>query len=362
MLVLLFAIVVSVQGEKKLQIPDTLGVFYLLDSSKNTLTPLERQIGRLKASGLMVRYGRAKSELEGEKATLRVKSGQKQEFLLHISLAVDPNKYVLHSLVVKKGKREASNINPILLPCNVTQYDEGSYVFIPVKTLPPGEYAFSPVDSSDAFCFGVDAPSPDKTPPMISSASEKSGIPDKPTFNTTKSAKVTITSEPSGAEIELNGDFVGSTPTTLEVLEGSHELAIKSGSRIWRRSIKIHAGSAVTVTAAFDKLTSADISEPAKKETKQEPNSEESPKLSRTSGTPEVISRASIPIDVHYIDCGQKPVKVLLTSKYPLTPTKLKCGEEVTVLSTSGQWTFIRTKDNVEGQVSSRFIRKKASE
>jgi hypothetical protein len=35
-----------------------------------------------------------------------------------------------------------------------------TYVLTPVDALAPGEYSFSPANSNDAYCFGVDPPTP----------------------------------------------------------------------------------------------------------------------------------------------------------------------------------------------------------
>ncbi|HEY7302758.1 MAG TPA: PEGA domain-containing protein [Bryobacteraceae bacterium] len=62
-------------------------------------------------------------------------------------------------------------------------------------------------------------------------------------------ASVSITSSTPGAEIELDGAFVGSTPTTLSLAAGPHQITVKSGLDIWQRTIQISGGSNVTVNA-----------------------------------------------------------------------------------------------------------------
>jgi hypothetical protein len=64
-------------------------------------------------------------------------------------------------------------------------------------------------------------------------------------------ATVTITSEPGGAEIELDGAFVGSTPTTLQMAPGPHAVMVKRGSATWTRTIQIQPASTITLNAAF---------------------------------------------------------------------------------------------------------------
>jgi hypothetical protein len=62
-------------------------------------------------------------------------------------------------------------------------------------------------------------------------------------------ASVTITSEPAGAEIELDGTFIGNTPTTLQMAAGPHSFLIKKGSATWTRTVQIQPGGTITLSA-----------------------------------------------------------------------------------------------------------------
>ena len=48
-------------------------------------------------------------------------------------------------------------------------------------------------------------------------------------------ARISITSSVAGADIEIDGGFVGSTPTTLEIAAGMHHVSVKSGAKGWQR-------------------------------------------------------------------------------------------------------------------------------
>jgi hypothetical protein len=53
-----------------------------------------------------------------------------------------------------------------------------------------------------------------------------------------------ISSTPPGADIELDGSFVGSTPSSVSVFPGEHTVKLtKSGYSPWERKIKITAGN-----------------------------------------------------------------------------------------------------------------------
>lgn len=64
-----------------------------------------------------------------------------------------------------------------------------------------------------------------------------------------------ITSEPDGAEIFLDDQFVGTTPATLNIPEGPHHLVVKSTRHSdWNRSINILKDSTVTVKAVMSPI------------------------------------------------------------------------------------------------------------
>jgi PEGA domain len=65
------------------------------------------------------------------------------------------------------------------------------------------------------------------------------------------SATVTVRSQPEGADIEFDGAYVGSTPSTLQLTPGAHGIVVRKGAAKWRRTIQVQAGSTLTVNAAL---------------------------------------------------------------------------------------------------------------
>ena len=61
-------------------------------------------------------------------------------------------------------------------------------------------------------------------------------------------AMLTVNATQPGADIEVDGMFVGNAPTTLQVASGVHKLVVKHGSSVWARQIQITGGS-VTIDA-----------------------------------------------------------------------------------------------------------------
>jgi hypothetical protein len=69
------------------------------------------------------------------------------------------------------------------------------------------------------------------------------------------SAKLQMGSDPPGADIEVDGSFVGNTPSDVQVTEGDHTVTVrKAGFKDWERKLKITAGSSVHLNADLEKI------------------------------------------------------------------------------------------------------------
>ncbi|MGA9544723.1 MAG: PEGA domain-containing protein [Candidatus Sulfotelmatobacter sp.] len=67
--------------------------------------------------------------------------------------------------------------------------------------------------------------------------------------------KLSIGSVPDSADIEVDGSFVGNTPSDIQVAEGEHTVAVKkSGFKDWERKLKVTSGSSVHLNAELEKL------------------------------------------------------------------------------------------------------------
>jgi hypothetical protein len=69
-----------------------------------------------------------------------------------------------------------------------------------------------------------------------------------------ETANVTITSNTAGADIEVDGAYVGSTPSTLPLSSGAHQISVRSGNAMWQRNLQINAGSSITVNAMLEPM------------------------------------------------------------------------------------------------------------
>jgi PEGA domain len=66
-------------------------------------------------------------------------------------------------------------------------------------------------------------------------------------------ATVSVKSVPDGADITVDGKYVGSTPSTVRLPAGNHKLTVtKEGFQNWQRSLSLGPGATVTVNATLD--------------------------------------------------------------------------------------------------------------
>ncbi len=55
--------------------------------------------------------------------------------------------------------------------------------------------------------------------------------------------RISVASSPDGADIEVDGSFVGNTPSTIELSPGEHIVVVKkSGYQPWQRKLKVTGG------------------------------------------------------------------------------------------------------------------------
>lgn len=67
-------------------------------------------------------------------------------------------------------------------------------------------------------------------------------------------ATVVVKSDPDGAEISVDGKFVGNAPSTVQLGAGDHLVSIeKAGFRPWQRSINLTPGGIVTLNGGLEK-------------------------------------------------------------------------------------------------------------
>ncbi len=67
-------------------------------------------------------------------------------------------------------------------------------------------------------------------------------------------ASISFASEPAGAEIVIDGNFVGNTPSTLRVAAGRHVIELRlSGYQSWTRTMTVAPASTPSIRATLEK-------------------------------------------------------------------------------------------------------------
>jgi PEGA domain len=102
-----------------------------------------------------------------------------------------------------------------------------------------------------AYVNGVTPLDPAKFAPTASPASNIASSSTS-TQTSAANAQLEITSNPSGGEISVDGNFVGDTPSELAVAAGVHTITIlKHGFKPWERKLTVSSGK-VTVAAELE--------------------------------------------------------------------------------------------------------------
>jgi hypothetical protein len=84
-------------------------------------------------------------------------------------------------------------------------------------------------DASPSQQVQANPPASDSVPSAVSQANGEAGIE--------------ITSAPAGADVELDGNYIGNTPSTIGVSPGEHTISVKKkGYKTWERKIKVSSG------------------------------------------------------------------------------------------------------------------------
>lgn len=68
----------------------------------------------------------------------------------------------------------------------------------------------------------------------------------------TSATKLSVSSNPGSADIEVDGNFVGNTPSTVDLEAGEHDVKVsKSGYKAWERKLKANGGN-INISAELE--------------------------------------------------------------------------------------------------------------
>ena len=137
--------------------PDYVGAPFLRGA--NGYIPLEREIGMMSRGGGMYGMGAPVYRIQGPRSPVRVRQGDRLVFVVRLSSGGDPRQFQLYRLESRMGYRQTQTTMsgmPPALPLTINKVGDSVYEMIPARALYPGEYAMSPANSNESYCFGVD--------------------------------------------------------------------------------------------------------------------------------------------------------------------------------------------------------------
>jgi hypothetical protein len=183
--------------------------------------------------------------IDGSQAT-RLANGR------YVSLQVAPGKHAFESSMKNTAPLEVDvkpNGTVYLEMIILTGTWRGGGRLIPVAE-DEGKAALLKLKPSDGQQAMVAASAVQSAEPTDDSQAEpqpESGTPAQP-------ATVIVKSTPTGADINVDGKFMGNTPSTIPLPPGDHMISVeKEGLRPWQRQMTVIAGGNINIDATLEK-------------------------------------------------------------------------------------------------------------
>lgn len=147
--------------------PDQVGAIYFQEDSGKLLALERAECVPHPASG----DGRTGIDAPGQswgiagpRSPFRLKSDSRMLFIVAMPSGIAPGTFSLYPLETRGAARRTKagiGSGPAMtIPLTARNVTGNIYVLAPVDALPPGEYSFSPANSYDAYCFGIDPAAP----------------------------------------------------------------------------------------------------------------------------------------------------------------------------------------------------------
>jgi hypothetical protein len=138
--------------------PDSVNAPFLRGA--NGYIALEREVATMARGGGIYGFGGATVyRVQGARSPVRVRQADRIVFVVRLDSGWDPHQFQLFRLDSRMGFRQtqpAMGGSPQALLVTVNKVGDSVYEIKPSRPLAPGEYAVSPLNSNDSYCFGVD--------------------------------------------------------------------------------------------------------------------------------------------------------------------------------------------------------------
>jgi hypothetical protein len=121
-----------------------------------------------------------------------------------------------------------------------------------VSAAPPGATLTAPTQVPSA----EPSAAPPAPPTNAASAGPSAAVPASPNTVPDAFASVQLSSDPTGAEITIDGSYAGNTPSLIKLRPGTHSIRMTMpGFAPWARSIETAAGESRNFAATLDKTS-----------------------------------------------------------------------------------------------------------
>jgi hypothetical protein len=137
--------------------PDIAGVPFLRGTSG--YITLERVIAAMSRSGGVYGAGSTVYRVPGARSPVRVSQGDRLVFVVRFNSGGARPQFQLYRLDPRRDYRQTPPVVrglPPNLPVTIHRVGPTVYEITPVGVLDSGEYAVSPTNSNESYCFGVD--------------------------------------------------------------------------------------------------------------------------------------------------------------------------------------------------------------
>jgi PEGA domain-containing protein/PDZ domain-containing protein len=159
-----------------------------------------------------------------------------------------------------------------------------------------------------------------------------------------------ISSDPAGADIEIDGSFVGSTPSSVGLAAGQHTVRVsKNGYKQWERALKSSTGS-IKIAAALEPIpvTSAAAAHAEARDTSLSPANQPSPSAAGTAPKDDSPGTAAAPT-IHAPEPATSspaglPEETLMGVSFAGNPTVRHDGVEISAVQPKGPADSIEIK------------------
>ena len=116
--------------------------------------------------------------------------------------------------------------------------------------IPKGTQINAYVDGDREIALGGPVPAPMAPAQPVAAPTAPAPAP----ASTEDLSTVVLKSTPDGADITVDGKYVGSTPSTMRLAPGDHSISIeKTGFKPWQRTMTVNPGGIVTLDATLEK-------------------------------------------------------------------------------------------------------------